>query len=330
MNRDRLLYLNDNARSVDTCNFERKRGDYLFTPQRIASKVEFYDDDTGEMLWEPLHNKTVIAGSALTAMKLFNLDRQVLTNTPSYDMPASQGGLNLLNANPDGSAYPAIDIISNEGTGAIVGSVEEECQRKILGFCVGQGGAGLDISDVFEVKYCSWITPDDIIPFRYPLQDEDNVDENMYKGKAEPPVTGEPRYAYYFKKFSNEPALVQNYISSVGTYSDSVSANTVYSNTFTADKAQSYVELHLKVTREDCREFFIAHNGIENAKINQISLVYGWEKDVEVTKNVEEGSYKTGVYSYFQDVRPFSLLNIPNEIMSNLEKSLSIIYTLYF
>ena len=35
-------------------------------------------------------------------------------------------------------------------------------------------------------------------------------------------------------------------------------------------------------------------------------------------------------YEYYQDIRPFSLLNIPNEILSDMEKSISIIYTLYF
>ena len=39
---------------------------------------------------------------------------------------------------------------------------------------------------------------------------------------------------------------------------------------------------------------------------------------------------QTKQYEYLQDIRPFSLLNIPNEILSDMEKSISIIYTLYF
>ena len=270
-----------------------------------------------------MHNKTVIAGSALTAMKLFNLDRNVLDNTPTYDTTLG------LDNGANGSTYPTVVI--KDGDNNVVGSIQDETQRVILGFCVGQGGAGLDISDVFHVKYCSWITPDNLVPFRYPLQSADNVDESMYKGKKALTLgNGQQRNAYYFKAFSNTPNLVQNYVSTIGTFSDSVSASTVYSNTASAYTAQSYVELHLKITKDDCREFFITHKGIESAKINQVSLVYGWEKEVEVTKLDNMGNLKTGKYQYFQDIRPFSILNIPNEIISNLEKSLSIVYTLYF
>lgn len=88
--------------------------------------------------------------------------------------------------------------------------------------------------------------------------------------------------------------------------------------------------MHLKITNEDCREFFITHKGLENAKINQISLVSGWEKTVEVTKLDRAGNMITKSIEYFQDVRPFSVINIPNEILSERSKSVSCLYTLYF
>ena len=311
---EELRYLKDYNRPNDKIDFSE--------PQRVNSKVVLYNYDTGEVIFER-HNKTVIAGSALTAMKLFDLDRNSLDATPTYD--AIMG----LDNGANGTTYPTMVIKDNNGN--IVGSVHDESQRKIIGFCVGQGGAGLDISDVFDVKYASWITPDNLVPFRYPLQNADNVDENMYKGrKGLTLADGTKRNAYYFKSFSNTPKLVQNYVSTIGTFSDTVSAGGVYTNTSSADKAQSYVELHLKITKDDCREFFIAHKGIENAKINQISLVSAWTKTVEVTKMDSLGNMKTATYEYFQDIRPFSVLNFPNEIISNHEKSLGILYTLYF
>lgn len=309
-----IRYLKDGIRPNDR---------YLINnPQRISSKVEFFNDVTGEQIWEPLHNKTVIAGAALTMMKLFNLDRNVLDNTPTYDTILG------LDEGATGTTYPTVAV--KDVSGNTIGSIEDESQRIILGFCVGQGGAGLDISDVFEVKYASWITPDNLVPFRYPLQSADDVDETMYKGKkALSLANGQTRNAYYFKAFSNTPNMVQNYVSHIGTFSDSISAYTIYDNSTTADKAQTYVELHLKITKDDCREFFIAHNGLENSKINQISLVYGWQKDVEVTKLDSVGNMKTSTYSYFQDIRPFSVINIPSEILSDHDKSISIVYTLY-
>ena len=309
----RLLYLNDTTRAND---------EYKFDDNRITSKVEFFND-SGERIWEPLHNKTVIAGSALTAMKLFDLDRSALNNTPTYE--DMLGGLdNGITSNT--TTYPTA-VIRDNNSGTVIGSIPDETQRKIIGFCIGQGGAGLDISDVFDVKYCDCIAPDNLIPFRYPLANADDVDETMYKGKK---TLTNGRIAYYFKAFANSPNLVQNYVSTIGSFSDSVNAASVYSNTVSADKAQSYVELHLKITKDDIREFFITHKGLENAKINQISLVSAWTKTVNITKLNKAGNMVSSEVEYFQDIRPFSVINIPNEIMSDLSKSISCLYTLYF
>ena len=318
---EEIRYLQDNYRTNDEYKLG-KDSILIPNPQRVNSKINIYNDVTGEMIFEG-HNKTVIAGSALTAMKLFNLDRNALDATPTYDTIMG------LDNGANGTTYPT--VVVKDSNGNVVGSIQDETQRKIIGFCVGQGGAGLDISDVFDVEYCSWITPDNLIPFRYPLQNADNVDETMYKGrKALTLADGTNRNAYYFKAFSNTPNLVQNYVSTIGTFSDTVSASSVYNNSISADKAQSYVELHLKITKDDCRDFFIAHKGIENAKINQISLVSAWTKEVEVSKLDSLGNLTTKTYEYFQDIRPFSIINIPNEIISNHEKSLSIIYSLFF
>ena len=309
----RLLYLNDTTRAND---------EYKFDDNRITSKVEFFND-SGERIWEPLHNKTVIAGSALTAMKLFDLDRSALNNTPTYE--DMLGGLdNGITSNT--TTYPTA-VIRDNNSGTVIGSIPDETQRKIIGFCIGQGGAGLDISDVFDVKYCDCIAPDNLIPFRYPMANADDVDETMYKGKK---TLTNGRIAYYFKAFANSPNLVQNYVSTIGSFSDSVNAASVYSNTASADKAQSYVELHLKITKDDIREFFITHKGLENAKINQISLVSAWTKTVNITKLNKAGNMVSSEVEYFQDIRPFSVINIPNEIMSDLSKSISCLYTLYF
>ena len=290
---------------------------------RIDSEIRFFNDETGEEIWEPLHNKTVIAGSALTAMKLFGLDRRVLENTPNYDIALGLDGYKK-------DLYPTVNVI-DDTTGNVIGSVADETQRVICGFCVGQGGAGLDISDVFDVEYCSWIEPDMLVPFRYPLTSEDNVPELYYKGKKSNISwkEGNTRNAYYFKEFSNTPQLKQSYVNTIGSFADSINAQTVYTNSIEA-RAQSFVELHLKITKDDCREFFIATKGLETAKINQLSLVSGWRKTVEVTKPNISGNTVTESFEYMQDVRPFSLLNIPNEVLSDLSKSISMIYTLYF
>lgn len=303
------IYINDRIRNTDTVDITR-----------IDSKVEVFND-LGEPIFEPLHNKTVIAGGGLTLQKMFNLDRSCLENTPTYD-----DALDLFDK-ASASSYPTVAITDN---GTVIGSIADETQRVILGFCFGNGGAGLESSDVFSVPYASWINPDMLVPFRYPLESADTVDENIYKGKKRVTLAGnQTRIAYYFKEFSNTPTLVQNYVSTIGTFSDSVSPSTVYTNNASADKAQSYVELHLKLTAEDCREFYITHTGLEQAKINQVSLVSGWRKKVSRTKMNASGNTVTANYEVYQQVRPFSVCHFPTELLLDRNKGISIIYTLY-
>ena len=286
---NKILMANDFYRPNDSIN-----------NTRISSKIEIYNE-VGELIFEPLHNKTVIAGSALTAMKLFNLDKSILNNTPTYD-EILELGLNSIISEKEPCVY------LRDTNGNILDTKSDESQRRIVGFCVGKGGSGLGISDVYNVKYCDYITKDNLIPFRYPSISADDIDETIYKGKK----TLDTRTAYYFKKFDQEPTFYQNNISE-------------------ADNAQTCVELHLKITKEDCREFFIAHSGLENAVINQISLVSAWSKEIEITKlDSITGQPTTRKVEYYKDIRPFSLLNIPNDGLSDLSKSISIIYTLYF
>lgn len=301
---NKILIANDFYRPNDSIN-----------NTRISSKIEIYNE-AGELIFEPLHNKTVIAGSALTAMKLFNLNKSILNNTPTYDEVLE---LNSIISEEEPCVY------LRDTNGDILDIKSDESQRRIIGFCVGKGGSGLGISDIYNVKYCDYITKDNLIPFRYPSINADDIDETIYKGKK---TLDNNRTAYYFKKFDQEPTFYQNYTTSNG---NTINKNTVYTNISEADNAQTCVELHLKITKEDCREFFIAHSGLENAVINQISLVSAWSKEVEITKpsNIT-GQPTTRMVEYYKDIRPFSLLNIPNDGLSDLSKSISIIYTLYF
>ena len=116
---DKIKYLKDHIAVDDEYRINN--------PKRIDSKIEFFNDATGERIWEPLHNKTVIAGSAITAMKLFNLDRNVLDATPTYDK--SIGGTGALSygtnveviSAADGTTYPTAVIKNSEGV--IIGSI---------------------------------------------------------------------------------------------------------------------------------------------------------------------------------------------------------------
>jgi hypothetical protein len=128
----------------------------------------------------------------------------------------------------------------------------------------------------------------------------------MYYGRK---VIG-TRVAYYFKAFESDPTWIQQYID--GTAID----NTVYDNGNKME-IESFVELKLKVTKADCRDYFKQTTGINDARINTMSLLTCWAKDFNGVK-------------YYQDIRPLTRLNIPNEALIDPTKGIDIIYQLYY
>ena len=89
------------------------------------------------------------------------------------------------------------------------------------------------------------------------------------------------------------------------------------------EAANTFVEMTMQITKEDFREWFNddegGGGGINNAKINSISLLTAWYKD----------DFGDG-YRYYQDIQPFTQLNIPNEPLIDLTKGIDITYHIYF
>ena len=224
-------------------------------------------------------NKVILPGAGFTARAHFDLPRSEIT--PSYN-----SALNLENS-------------VNETPNA---------NERVYLFCVGTDGCGRENSDVRVVNYGKWISPEYLVPFRYPLEAEDltGTERDQYYGR----VVKDGRVAYYFKTFDTVPVFVQKYAD--GTLVDS----NVYESEKT-DEIESYVELHLSISEEDCREWFKETTGINDARINTFSLCTAWQK-------VIDGQI------YYQDIRPLTKYNIPNENIISLTKAISINYCLYF
>lgn len=245
----------------------------------LKTHIEFRNSFTGELIFEGT-NKVILPGAAFIARKLFNLN--VPEVTPSYNT-----ALNL-----DNTVYTTPDA-----------------PEKVFLFCVGIDGCGRENSQVWAEDYGKWIMPESLVPFQYKPQSKDISDslkKSLYFGRK----TELLHYAYYFKAFESDPVLVQQYID--GTPIDS----TVYSSTNTTE-IETYVELRMKVTKDDCRDYFIATTGINDARINTISLLTGWAKEIDG-------------FNVYQDVRPLTKLNFPNEPLIDLLKGIDIIYQVYF
>lgn len=257
------------------------------------TSIDIKNLETGEIIFKNLKNKVIIPGSGLIARKLFDINPDHVEVTPSYN-----------DAFNTSMHTPATDTAVSG-----INTMATKDNHKILLFCCGIDGCGTENSQVYPVDYRKWIAPEDLVPFRYQLGTNDISDElrETYFGRTE--INNGEYLAYYFKRFEGTPTLVQQYVD--GTPIDS----SVYESVKT-ESAESYVEINLKITKEDIRDYFIATVGIDEARINSVSLCSAYP--------VEEDGY-----IYFKDIRPVTKLNIPNEALIDMTKGIEIIYHIY-
>lgn len=283
---DKLLALYD---SMDTSDSASLSSEDFHT---FKTSIDIKCLETGETIFKGLKNKVIVPGSGLIARKLFDITDPEIT--PSYNQI-----LGSKMYTPADDTPPSTDV----GTKA----TNEE--HKILLFCVGTDGCGSENSQVFPVDYRKWIAPADLVPFRYQLGGNDIVGDlrETYFGRTE--VNGGEYIAYYFKRFEGAPRLVQQYIDGTPITQDIYTAAKL-------EAAETYVELNLKITKEDIRDYFIATVGIDEARINTISLCSAYPVE-------EQGQL------YFKEIRPVTKLNIPNEPLIDITKGLEIIYHIY-
>lgn len=228
------------------------------------------------------HNRVVIAGSQFTAMKHFDLPE--LISLPTYNQD-----LTLDNSLAHGTTPTNIP--------------------KICLFACGTGGCGTENSQVYPEKYTGRINPaTELIPFRYQLPQNDLSAElrTKYFGR----LTSTSRIAYYFKAFESNPEMFARFVD--GTTID----NSLYSSSNTSD-AEFYVEMNLRITKEDFRDYFRAVTGINDARVNSVSLLSAWYSE-------------SGGYKWYQDIIPMTQLNIPNEPLIDLTKGIDIVYHIYY
>ena len=259
------------------------------------TSIDIKNLETGEVIFKGLKNKVILPGSGLIARKLFDIDTDEIT--PSYNEAITGMEAPTTEADPDDT----------------IGTTATADDHKILLFCCGLDGCGSQNSQVYPVDYTKWISPSNLVPFRYNLSTNDISDElrATYYGRT-PGLGSDGAYVgYYFKRFEGAPRLVQQYTD--GTLLDS----TIY-DSVKEGSAETYVELNLKITKEDIRDYFVATVGIDQARINSISLCSAYP-----VLDTASG------FHYFKDIRPVTKLNIPNEQLIDVTKGIEIIYHIY-
>lgn len=242
-----------------------------------ATNILITDPITGKVLARQ-HNKVMAAGSSFTACKHFDIQPKV--KLPNYNT--------------------ALGLDEKVDT-------DPESEEFIYIFAVGIDGAGSETSQILSVDPTKWCAPKDLVPFRYVEASADAlVDREKYFGRK----TGPDYIAYYFKAFESVPVMYQR-------FTDGTDADAGLYESKNTSGLETIVELNLKVTKEDCREFFKATTGLEDARINTIELLTCWKKTIN-------GKV------YYQNIQPATKLNISTEFLSDETKGLDILYHLYY
>lgn len=269
------------------------------------TKIWVVDHETGETIFEG-RNKVIFQGSCFTARSHFDFGTAGYADVvPSYNTMMGLEG-NIVEQAPAGAS------------------------EKVYLFCVGTDGCGPEAAQRYPVDYTKIMLPRDLvtdvslgymIPFKFRTTNNDlNASErNKYFGRREEQLqaSSSKRIAYYFKEFESDPKLVREYVDSTTITADT---NLYYSTKTT--EAQCYVEMRLKISKDDFREYFAATVGGNEAKWNSVSLCTAWKSKY---------TDKTGTeWPCYQNIRPLTKLHIPNESLIDTSKEFDIIYHIYY
>jgi hypothetical protein len=154
-----------------------------------------------------------------------------------------------------------------------------------------------------------------MIPFRFTINALSNTDRKKYFGKK---TAGTGETAYFLKKFETDPVI--HHIWKTGEDTDDetlVSSSEVWNNNVGVNTIESFTECTLKINKHDVKEWFLALDQEDRARITTIALYSG--------RFIPDNTAGLGDY---QDVRMFSKLNIHPEYL-NISKDLNIIYRVY-
>lgn len=205
--------------------------------------------------------------------------------------------------------------------------------RRVCLWCLGIDGCGVEASRVFKVHNTKWIAPygyadyndgtggnntygvidNCLVPFKYRTSDADldDVYRNIYFGRSE---VAQNVVAYFFKAFDEDPKLIRRY---ADDSTDLVNVEDVWADK-RASEAEVVVQLKMSVSATDCREYFQKRTGVNDSKVNTISLCTA----VPYTRDGDNIEYL--------DIRPFTRFNFPNEALIDTSKGIDITYYLYY
>ena len=121
---------------------------------------------------------------------------------------------------------------------------------------------------------------------------------------------------YYLKTFEQQPVIKALWKDSDDQDEDGSEVEGGVHESTRTEPIETFVEMILKITKKDVRDYFELYGDIEQCRINSIGLFTG------AKRNLSDGT------TDYQQVKLFSKLNIPNEMLT-LKKDLTIVYRIY-
>ena len=280
---NRTLYLQDKLNARDNLITDNR-------PKTLLHGEVFFKNELGEVLFRK-KNIILVPGRRFVLEKIFNVGPET-SNRITLN--------SLFHVNESEPPYPG-------GTGP-------RREKSICLFGVGRGGSDLTFGSVINPASREYNLYD-MVPFRYVPTSSDLDD--ITKAKYALKVTEGSYYAYYLKHFETDPVL---YMKADGVdYVVSLDDNTridEHGEYIDRPDVEVYVDLELKITTEDIREFFIATETIDNARINELALYYAYKEDL-------------GVWSDYYAIECFSKITFNNISFVELNKQMDIVYRIY-
>lgn len=283
---EKILNLKDSAISSDSVQFSLDKGPFR---TKIIGGHDLYEDKNGinqlgEILFET-ENTIVLGGALFTLEKIFGVQSPLNVEYLNTIMGIANTGT------------PVVEIYPKDNVVCLFG--------------VGIGGSGETITSVKDVKFHEREIMD-MIPFRMTDEALTTTDAEKYWFKKRMDTT---KTAYYLKKFESNPQIKALWKDAEGD-NDGTEVETGVHNTTRVEPIESFVEIILKINKNDCREWFEVNGNIEQTRVNSVGLFTG------IKSPLEDGTFD------YKQVKMFSKLNINNEMLT-LAKDLTIVYRIY-
>lgn len=273
---ENVLNLTDNLKSDDVLSFSQKKPGF-------KTDIRGFNE-LGEQVFRT-ENSIVLGGALFVLEKVFGV--------------ASPLTVDYLN-----------NIMGIATTGPAINEIYPK-ENVVCLFGVGTGGAGDSITSVKDVKFYEREVFD-MVPFRATDVELPAADAPKYWFRKD--LTN-GKTGYYLKKFETTPQIKVLWKDAEGD-EDGTAVESGVHGTARTEPIETFVELVLKISKNDCREWFELNGNVEQTRVNSIGLFTG-----------VKGTLGDGSEDYKQ-VKLFSKLNINNEMLT-LAKDLTIVYRIY-